>query len=125
MKVILAPGGFKRFDAGSVQATSNRLPPVTGMIVVVVLGLGLSTCTIVIVKVIGFAEFPFESVAVQVTTVTPISNTLRGAGLQVATPVPSTISKVVGRSYGIIEPPVFQVPIKMFSCGAITGGVLS
>ena len=99
MKVTLAPGGFRRLIDGSIQETSNWLPPVTGMIEVVVLVRGLSTCTIVTVKVMELAEFPFESVALQVTTVSPISNTLPGAGLQVAIPSPSTISKVVGRSY--------------------------
>jgi len=82
-----------------MHATSNGLPPVTGINVVVTSGTGLSSSnSIVIVKVMGVAAFPFESVAVHVTAVSPTLNLLPGAGVQVATPAPSTISKVAGRS---------------------------
>ena len=60
-------------------------------------------------NVTGVATLPWESCAVHVTAVVAVGNSLPELGVQIATLVPSTISKVAGDEYKTTSPDALSV----------------
>jgi sulfopyruvate decarboxylase TPP-binding subunit len=76
-------------------------------------------------NVTGTAAFPCESVAVQVTVVEPMGKMVPEDGTQVARPLPSTVSVVVGGVYTTPAPFLLSAVVVMSSCGLIAGAIVS
>src|SRR5687767_4740718 len=77
-------------------------------------------------KVVGMAELPYVSVALQVTVVEPSPKVEPDAGVQVAMPSPSTASCVAGAVYVATAPALLVASNGPSSpCGSMVGAVVS